>query len=91
MNSYQTQPNVVVEAERYHEGIEDGFMRVNTSECSACQDSCRGCPNYRPYINTTHGKVVVHNNDYIVYDCTGRRNVMSGILFQQIFGSQSRM
>ena len=87
MSYYQTKNNISIEAEKYYSGIEDGFTKVDQSQCSFCQDSCQGCLNYRPYINTTHGKMVIHANDYIVYDYTGRRHVIGGRLFEQIFNN----
>lgn len=85
MPYYQVNERVMVEAYPYHEGLEDGFTKVDPSKCFGCQDTCKGCLNYRPYINTTHGKSFIHTSDYIAYDYSGRRYVFARSLFEQIF------
>ena len=70
---YRKKP-IEVEAEIYKVGMEDGFEKVNSNGmCSLCQDSCMGCKNYKPYINTRQGKVKVSPGDIIITQSDGER------------------
>jgi len=80
---YQTKELVSVAASIYREGMEDGTTKVDSSVCMGCQDSCGFCNNYKPYINTSWGRVFISCGDYIVYDEHGRRHVIKRDLFEQ--------
>ena len=70
---YRKKP-VIIEAEVYRPGMEDGFEKDRSSGmCSLCQDSCRGCGHYKPYINTLEGKHYISAGDYIITGVKGER------------------
>ncbi len=65
MAKYRKKP-VVIEAEVYKPGMEDGF-EPHREKCEpGCQDSCYYCPNYKPYIDTLEGKHYISPGDYII-------------------------
>lgn len=85
MSYYKPKEFVILDADVYRKGIEDGFGIVNGSDCGCCQDSCGYCKNYKPFINTSEGKSFISDGDYIVYDRRGKRNVIRKGLFEQVF------
>lgn len=70
---YRKKP-IVVEAERYSPGMEDGF------ECPAAfcpWDGLSGCKNQcgegKPFIRTLEGKLLISHGDYIITGVKGER------------------
>jgi hypothetical protein len=60
---YRKKP-VIIEAEVYREGLEDGF-----DECDNCfedEDFCQHCEPSKPYIDTLEGKHYITPGDYII-------------------------
>lgn len=72
MSKYRKKP-VVIEAEQYKPGMEDGFEKVHHKDCFCCQDSCKGCIHYKPYINTLEGRMYISENDFIITGIKGER------------------
>jgi len=84
MAKYRKKP-VIVEAEQYKPGMEDGFERdYDTYMCGMCQDSCHGCKNYKPCIQTLEGKHYISPGDYIITGIAGDRHALMVKLFKVI-------
>lgn len=72
MSKFKKKP-VVIEAEIYQKGMEDGFEKDSEKCPPFCQDSCGSCPNYKPYIKTLEGKHFISPGDYIIIGIKGER------------------
>lgn len=85
MAKYRKKP-IVIEAFKYQLGMEDGFQRdYDPYMCACCQDSCHGCKNYKPYINTLEGKLYISPGDYIVIGINGERYPVKPDIFEQTY------
>lgn len=79
---YRKKP-VEVEAEIYHNGLEDSFapeeecykeFGPDLDGCSTQEmGGCKGCKCFRPYIKTLEGKMFISNGDYIITGINGER------------------
>lgn len=72
---YRKKP-VVVEAEIYHKGLEDGCFPCGhcpTEKWEAGDDDCPSCFHGRPFINTLEGKMFISLGDYIITGVNGER------------------
>ena len=82
---YRKKP-IIIEAEIYQKGMEDGFERVNDDGmCSFCQDSCAGCKNYKPFISTLEGKHYITKGDYIITGVKGERYPCKPDIFKMTY------
>lgn len=77
MAKYRKKP-VVIEAEIYNPGIEDGeecYQSMFDRDCSLVKDfnGCQNCCHWRPYINTFEGKHYITKGDYIITGIKGER------------------
>lgn len=79
MAKYRKKP-VIIDAEPYREGLEDGFeCNANSKEFyNMCpgrfSDShCRNCGLRRPYIKTPEGKMYIEPTDMIITGVKGER------------------
>lgn len=71
MSKWRKKP-VIVEAEVYKPGMEDGFV-YQLPKCRIEQDGCFDCIRRRPYINTLEGKHYISPGDYIITGVKGER------------------
>lgn len=81
---YRKKP-IEVEAEPYKAGMEDGFEKVYHDDCSLCQDTCKGCKHYKPYMNTRQGKIYIKHGDMIITQQDGERYPCNPINFEQSY------
>ena len=96
MKKYRKKP-VVVEAEVYKPGMEDGFeswcciygnFMKNLSPCIECDehDDCRGNNKYlRPFIKTLEGNHFISTGDYIVTGIKGERYPVKPDIFHETY------
>lgn len=73
MAKYRKKP-VIVEAEVYKRGMEDGFECV-AERCpyGEAWETCRVCKHNRPYIQTLEGRHYISKGDYIITGIRGER------------------
>ena len=69
---------IIVEAEVYHKGMEDGWERCSSLTCGEYRRfdwECKNCPVHasKPYINTLEGKMFISKGDYIIVGVQGER------------------
>ena len=69
---YRKKP-IIVDAEPYKKGLEDGFECHNGWGC--CPSNCEkhNCECYTPYINTLEGKMYINSDDMIITGVKGER------------------
>lgn len=82
MSLYCKKP-VIIEAEAYRPGMEDGFapndecLRSFGADLDGCSrqelEGCKGCKCYKPYISTLEGKMFIDRGDYIITGVKGER------------------
>lgn len=77
MPKYRKKP-VVIEAEVYEPGMEDGsecYQSIQNQHCSLFVkfNGCPNCLHWRPYINTLEGKHYISPGDYIITGIKGER------------------
>jgi hypothetical protein len=76
MAKYRKKP-VVIEAEPYRRGSEDGFKCMHLLEtgvsCKGEGDICDKCTFNRPYIDTLEGKMLIEPTDMIITGVKGER------------------
>lgn len=83
MAKYRKKP-VVIEAEPYREGLEDGFdceCKLIKDDCSYIYDDGVGipyncptsCEHYKPYIKTLEGNMYIEPTDMIITGVKGER------------------
>lgn len=77
MAKYRKKP-VIIDAEVYHPGLEDGFEKKCTitdyTSCVMCTYTfCDGKIITRPYINTLEGIHYITEGDYIITGIKGER------------------
>ncbi|MDR4318691.1 Prophage Lp2 protein 33 [Niallia circulans] len=77
MSKYRKKP-VVVEAELYREGLEDGFTLAPIAE------NVRGVV-MKPYIKTLEGDMIVSPGDYIITGVKGERYPCKPDIFEQTY------
>ena len=93
---YRKKP-VVIEAEIYRYGLEDGFdcfayEAWNISKCSfSCgngkdyRDDCRESSRARPYINTLEGRRYISKGDFIITGVKGERYPCKPDIFEATY------
>lgn len=84
---YRKKP-VIVEAEKYHKGLEDGFFACGhcpTAKFEVGDDDCSECPSGRPYIATLEGNMVISPGDYIITGVRGERYPCKPDIFQATY------
>ena len=88
MAKYRKKP-VVIEAEVYHEGMEDGFncYRVITGEFIGYFDKNGAIPktNRRPVIQALKGNMEVSAGDYIITGIKGERYPCKPDIFEATY------
>lgn len=72
MAKYRKKP-VIIEAEAYQKGMEDGFDCTNWVCIYESQDPCPACKYHMPYIVTLEGKYYISPDDYIITGVMGER------------------
>lgn len=77
MPKYRKKP-VVVEAEVYKEGMEDGFKLAPIGE------GIRGVVK-KPYIETLEGQMVINPGDYIITGIKGERYPCKPDIFEKTY------
>lgn len=78
MAKYRKKP-VVVEAEKYKKGMEDGFEWVQEEQGEWVKES------YKPYINTLEGKHYISEGDYIITGVKGERYPCKPNIFEMTY------
>ncbi len=93
---YRKKP-VVVEAEIYRDGMEDGFIcqayeKWDRSECTfSCgngkdyRDECKSKARAVPYIKTLEGKHEISKGDYIIIGVKGERYPCKPDIFEMTY------
>lgn len=77
MAKYRKKP-VIVEAEPYELGMEDGF-KCELKQCKIAPDSpfcfarSTNCEHFKPYIQTLEGSLFISPGDYIITGVKGER------------------
>lgn len=94
MAKYRKKP-VIVEAEKYKLGIEDGFdcsyEGISHGDCLG--ESCENwekngkedCPYRQPYINTLEGKLYISEGDYVITGVKGERYPCKPDVFEMTY------
>ncbi len=78
MAKYRKKP-VVIEAEVYKPGLEDGFEWVKEVDGNFVKES------YKPYINTLEGKHYISRGDYIITGIAGERYPCKPDIFNKTY------
>ena len=81
---YRKKP-VVVDAEVYYRGLEDGYGKSCSMTYLGCQDNCNDCPLYQPYIQTLEGRHYISPGDYIVTGVRGERYPVKPEIFKETY------
>ena len=93
MSKYRKKP-VVIDAEIYTQGIEDGFLCLayGKHEVSECTFNCCNEKGYRdkckeeiravPYIKTLEGKMLISRGDFIITGVKGERYPCKSDIFE---------
>lgn len=96
MAKYRKKP-VVIEAEVYREGLEDGYrcLAYGKTEESECTFSCGNGKDYRdscklkgravPYISTLEGKYYISKGDYIITGVKDERYPCKPDIFEMAY------
>ena len=93
MTKYRKKP-VVIEAELYKDGIEDGFSCIPfVSECKWADEKgyykqCQKCKlniPKKPYIVTCDGHDYIDGGDWIITDINGIRYPMKPDIFEETY------
>jgi hypothetical protein len=71
---YRKKP-IVIDAEPYHEGLEDGIEKYGSKEF----------PINRPYINTLEGKHYINPTDWIITGVRGERYPIKEDIFLETY------
>ena len=79
---------IIVEAEVYHEGMEDGWARCESVTCGEYRRfnwKCDKCPIHasKPYIKTIEGLMYISEGDYIITGVKGERYIVPKERFEQ--------
>lgn len=83
MAKYRKKP-VVIEAEIYRLGMEDGFECQLPTCRIECLD-CDCCIHAIPYINTLEGKHYIKEGDYIITGVKGERYPCKPDIFEMTY------
>lgn len=93
MAKYRKKP-VVIEAEVYQPGLEDGFY-CNAEKCRCCVEQfnpapliCENCVDMRdrvPYLDTLEGKHFIREGDYIITGIKGERYPCKPDIFEATY------
>lgn len=75
MPKYRKKP-VVIDAEIYSKGMEDGFIDV-------CGE--HGEPVLKPYLNTLEGKMTISKGDYVITGIKGERYPCKPDIFEMTY------
>ena len=89
MAKYRKKP-IVVEAELYKIGMENGFDRCDSVTCQIDRNfgwECSTCKLElgRPYLNTRQGKVYISKGDMIITQSDGEKYPCNPINFEQTY------
>lgn len=88
MALYRKKP-IIIEAEVYHEGLEDGWEYEDKLECGLTQGMYKasrvdGVRIY-PYIRTLEGRHFISEGDYIITGIKGERYPCKPDIFEQTY------
>ena len=87
MSKFRRKP-LVVEAELYRKGLEDGFDgcgRCPTFKWENGLDDCSKCGSGRPFICTSDGKQYMRPGDYVIIAENGQRLPYKSYMFEAMF------
>ena len=85
MSKYRKKP-VVIEAEVYSLGMEDGFTcDEHFKDCIPTNKLCDGCEHYSPCIDTLEGKHIITEGDYIITGVKGERYPCKPDIFEMTY------
>jgi hypothetical protein len=93
MAKYRKKP-VVIEAEIYKEGLEDGFSCIPFTTLCSCVDEngfykqCKNCTlsiPKKPYIETLEGNYYINKGDYIITGVKGERYPCKPDIFEETY------
>lgn len=93
MAKYRKKP-VIVEAEEYRPGLEDGwYCKLQGCEnldqcdiiCGAKLKRNYNCPYFTPYIKTLEGKLEISKGDYIITGVKGERYPIKPDIFRESY------
>ena len=77
---------MVVDAEQYQPGMEDGFGCKKLNKCYSNNfEKCPKCELLRPYIKTPKGRHYIHPGDQIVTHEDGRKEVVKPDVFEEMY------
>lgn len=85
---------VIVNAEKYVAGMEDGFACIAVSEFEICDEKCRNairrdkglyCLFSRPYIETLEGNIFILIDDWIITGVDGERYPIKPDIFKKTY------
>ncbi len=81
MPKYRKKP-VVVDAEQYEPGMEDGFW-CEINDHIAEEENKHYCAHFKPYINTLEGRHCISSGDWIITHKDGRKEVLIAAEFEK--------
>lgn len=82
---YRKKP-IVIEAEIYHAGLEDGFDPCGHCPFPIGEDpECDECGNHRPFIRTLEGRMHISKGDYIITGVNGERYPCKPDIFEKTY------
>lgn len=82
---YRKKP-VIIEAEVYHIGMEDGFDPCGHCPFPIGEDpECNECGNRRPFIRSLEGKLYISSGDYIITGVNGERYPCKPDIFKKTY------
>jgi len=89
MTKYRKKP-VVIEAELYKEGVEDGFEvrythQLNPGQSYGIQTSEEDVAVHVPYIYTLEGRLLISNGDWIITGVKGERYPIKPDIFEDTY------
>ena len=89
MTKYRKKP-VVIEAEQYKEGMEDGFEERyidhnHPNRTFGIKVSEKDTPIQVPYINTLEGKLLITNGDWVITGIQGERYPIKTDIFEETY------
>jgi hypothetical protein len=67
---------VIIDAEVYHRGLEDGFEKCDSVTCGTFRNfnkTCDDCTYGLPYILTLEGKMFITDGDFIITGVKGEK------------------
>ncbi len=89
MTKYRKKP-IVIEAEQYKEGMEDGFEERyidhnHPNQTFGIQASEKDTSIQVPYINTLEGKLLITNGDWVITGIQGERYPIKTDIFEETY------